>query len=74
MIDFIINPVNAFICFGLAIICFRKEEVSIGQALMLPLQRAALSYKTKFTDVFKIPGIILLISGSLIALLSVILL
>lgn len=71
MIKFLINPATAFICIALAMIFFRKEQTTIGEALMLPLRRAALNFKPKFTDVFTIPGILLLIAGSLIALLDV---
>ena len=71
MIKFFINPATAFICFALAMIFFRKEQRTIGEALMVPLRRAALDFKCKFTDVFTTPGILLLIAGSLIALLDV---
>ena len=71
MINLLINPATAFVCFVFAIICFRREQVTIGQALMLPLRRAALISNPKFTDVFTTPGIILLILGSLIALIDV---
>ena len=71
MIKFLINPATAFICIALAMIFFRKEQIKIGEALMLPLRRAALNFKPKFTDVFTMPCILLLIAGSLIALLDV---
>lgn len=71
MTGYFINPATAFICFALAMIFFRKKQITIGEALMLPLRRASLSFKYKFTDVFTMPGILLLIAGSLIALLDV---
>ncbi len=71
MIEFVINPATAILCIAFAIIFFRKEQITIGEALMLPLRRAALNFKPKFTDVFTMPGIILLIAGSLIALIDV---
>jgi hypothetical protein len=71
MINFLINPAMAFICIALAMIFFRKEQITIGEALMLPLRRAALNFKPKFTDVFTMSGILLLLAGSLIALLDV---
>lgn len=71
MLEFIINPSTAFLCIAFAIIFFRKEQITIGEALMLPLRRVALNFKPKFRDVFTMPGIILLIAGSLIALIHV---
>jgi len=71
MMEYLINPATAFICIFLAMIFFRKKQVTIGEALMFFLRRAALNFKTKFTDVFAKPGILLLIAGSLIALLDV---
>lgn len=71
MMEFFINPATAFICIALAMIFFRKEEITVKEALMLPLRRAALNFKPKFTDVFTLPGILLLITGSLLALLDV---
>ena len=71
IVKFVINPATAFICITFAIIFFRKEKITIGQALMLPLRRAALNFKPKFTDIFTLPGIVMLIIGSLIALIDV---
>ena len=71
MIEFLINPATAFLSIAFAIIFFRKEQITIGEALLLPLRRAALNFKPKFRDVFTMPGIILLIAGSLIALIHV---
>lgn len=71
MIKFFVNPATAFICIALAMIFFRKEQITIGEALMLPLRRATLKFKPKFNEVFTMPGILLLITGSLIALLDV---
>ncbi len=72
IIHFIINPVTAYGCIIVAIICFRREKASISQALMIPFRRATLIFKPKFTEIFTVPGIILLILGSLIALIDVV--
>ena len=72
MLRFLINPATAFICIALAMILCRKEQITIGEALMLPLRWAALNFKPKLKDVFTMPGILLLIAGSLIALLDVV--
>lgn len=69
--NFLVNPATVFILFAIAIIFFRKDQISLGETLMFFFRRASLNFKQKLSDVFKIQGILLLIFGSLIAFLAV---
>jgi hypothetical protein len=73
MLDFFINPLTAFIFIFSGIIFFRKEKVTIGQAFMFFLKRAALNFQPKINEYFTSGGIALLSLGTLIAFLEVVL-
>jgi len=71
MIKLIINPITPYICFIVAFIFFRKENVSLGQALMFPLRRAALKRSPKTKDVFTNIGILIILLGFVLAVIYV---
>jgi hypothetical protein len=71
MVELIINPITPYICFAVAFIFFRKENVSLSRALMFPLRRAALKRTPKSKEIFTNIGILFILLGFLLAFIYV---
>ena len=71
MIKLIINPITPFICFSIALMFFRKDDVSLSAALFFFVRRSALVFDTKMKDVFTVRGIYLFVLGLILAIIYV---
>ena len=65
---YIINMITPFVCLAIAIIFFRKREVSIGKALS---RCAGFLYFSEYKNVFSKNGIVVIFIGYLIAVIYV---
>ena len=67
----ILAIVIVFVSTMIAIIYFRKDEVAIWDAISIYLQRDALNFKTKISDIFTPTGVILMRIVPLVAFLYI---
>jgi len=65
---FIFNMITPFICIAVAILFFRKQEVSVWKALS---RCAGFLYFSEYKEVFSNTGIVVILIGYLIAIIYV---